>query len=247
MDYLLLTILGLLPSFIWLCFFLFFDVHPESKRMVLKIFIWGMLSTLPILGIFKILIWLGAIEKIENIIAFSVIVLSLNTLFWATIEEVMKYLVVRYNVLKSSEFDEPVDIVLYMIIAGVGFAAFENILILFDAHPFLALPEIFILAFLRFISATIGHALWSGLIGYYMALSFYKIKERKKLLMKGIIIASLLHGLYNLPIILVNRGMHYPLPTIALALIPVIILIGSAIFIFFAFKKLKRLKSVCEH
>ncbi|MCD5397141.1 MAG: hypothetical protein LRZ96_00945 [Candidatus Pacebacteria bacterium] len=65
--------------------------------------------------------------------------------------------------------------------------------------------------------------------------------------MKGIIIASLLHGLYNLPIILVNRGMHYPLPTIALALIPVIILIGSAIFIFFAFKKLKRLKSVCEH
>ncbi|MCD5397140.1 MAG: PrsW family intramembrane metalloprotease [Candidatus Pacebacteria bacterium] len=180
MDYLLLTILGLLPSFIWLCFFLFFDVHPESKRMVLKIFIWGMLSTLPILGVFKILIWLGVIEEIENIIAFSVIVLSLNTLFWATIEEVMKYLVVRYNVLKSSEFDEPVDIMLYMIIAGVGFAAFENILVLLGAHPVLTLPEIFILAFLRFISATIGHALWSGLIGYYMALSFFEPKKRKK-------------------------------------------------------------------
>ena len=244
MDYLSLIILGLLPSFIWLCFFLKKDVRPEPKWMILKIFIWGMASILPI--IFIVIFFFEFLENVKNIVVLSIILLAIHVLFWATIEEILKYLVVQYNVLRNSELDEPVDIMLYMIIAGLGFAAFENILILFGAHPILTLPEIFILAFLRFISATIGHALWSGLIGYYMALSFFETKNRKKLFFTGLGIASLLHGLYNLPIILIDKGMYEPIPIIILASIPIIILIGLAIFILFGFKKLKKLKSVCK-
>ncbi len=236
MNYLFLIFLGLLPSFIWLCFFLRKDTHPESNWMILKIFIWGMLSTLPI--IFVVIFFSEFLKDIENIVALSITLLALYILFWATIEEVLKYLVVRYNVLRSSEFDEPVDIMLYMIIAGVGFAALENILILFGLHPLLTLPEIFFLAFLRFISATIGHALWSGLIGYYMALSFFDTKNQKKLLFFGIIIASLLHGLYNFAILGIGGILG--------ALIVIAILIGLFIFILFAFKKIKKKKSVCQ-
>ena len=54
MDFLFLIILGLLPSFIWLVVFLRMDKEPESKRMILKIFLFGMLSTSPII-IFVIL------------------------------------------------------------------------------------------------------------------------------------------------------------------------------------------------
>jgi len=38
---------GILPSFIWLIFYLRRDVHPEPKSMILKIFFYGMLITLP--------------------------------------------------------------------------------------------------------------------------------------------------------------------------------------------------------
>ncbi len=43
MNYIYFTILGLLPSFIWLLFYLRKDRHPEPKTMVLKIFLWGAL------------------------------------------------------------------------------------------------------------------------------------------------------------------------------------------------------------
>ena len=246
MNYFFYIIFGLLPSFIWLCFFLRKDVHPESNRMILKIFAWGMASTLPIIFVAVLLVLFEFLEDIENIVALSIITLAFYVLFWAAFEEILKYLVVRYNVLRSSEFDEPVDIMLYMIIAGLGFAAFENILVLFGTHPLLTLPEIFFLAFLRFISATFLHALCSGLIGYYMALSFFETKNRKKLLITGLVMASLLHGLYNFPIIIIEKGIYGPIPIIALILVPIIILIGLAIFIFSGFKKLKKLKSVCS-
>jgi RsiW-degrading membrane proteinase PrsW (M82 family) len=42
--------------------------------------------------------------------------------------EIFKYLVVRFKVIKNPAFDEPTDIMLYMIIAALGFAAVENIL-----------------------------------------------------------------------------------------------------------------------
>ncbi|MBZ1348188.1 MAG: PrsW family intramembrane metalloprotease [Candidatus Nealsonbacteria bacterium] len=247
MSYFLYIILGLLPSFIWLCFFLRKDVHPESKRMILKIFIWGMASTLPIIFVVISLILLESLEDIKNMIGISIIGLALYVLFWATAEEVLKYLVVRYKVLRSSEFDEPIDIMLYMIIAGLGFAALENILILFGAHPLFTFPELFFLAFLRFISATFLHALCSGLIGYYMALSFFETKQRKKLLLFGIGIASLLHGVYNFPIIIIEKDIVYePVLVIALISIPIIVLIGLAAFALVAFKKIKKLKSVCK-
>ena len=204
--------------------------------MVLKIFIWGMASILPI--IFIVIFFFEFLENIKNIVVLSIILLAIYVLFWATIEEILKYLVVRYNVLRNSELDEPVDIMLYMIIAGLGFAALENILLLFGFHPLLTLPEITFLAFLRFISATIGHALWSGLIGYYMALSFFEPKKRKKLLFFGIGIASLLHGLYNFAILGIGGILG--------ALIVIAILIGLFIFILSAFKKVKKMKSVCK-
>jgi RsiW-degrading membrane proteinase PrsW (M82 family) len=240
MDYLFLLGLlilityGLLPSFIWLLFFLKKDINPEPKRMVLKIFLYGMLSPLPIL-IFVLL--LGIFDLEYDFFAFPVLLLTFYLLFWATAEEILKYLAVKIN-LKNSELDEPTDIILYMIIAGLGFAATENILVLFGAHPIFAFSDIFIIAFVRFISATFLHALCSGIIGYFLALSFFETKKRKKLFLKGIIIASLLHWLYNFAILIIGGIIGI--------LIVITILISLFIFILLSFKKLKKMKSICK-
>ena len=47
MSYPFYIILGILPSLIWLAFYLKKDVHPEPKSEVLKIFFYGALVTIP--------------------------------------------------------------------------------------------------------------------------------------------------------------------------------------------------------
>jgi RsiW-degrading membrane proteinase PrsW (M82 family) len=236
MNYPFYIILGLAPSFIWLLFFLRKDSHPESNRMILKIFIYGMIAAALAaaieLGIFKVFSLLN-IEQISPLLAL----ILYHFIAIALIEELIKYLVVRQNILKNQEFDEPVDAMLYMIIAALGFAALENILVLFPiGRSFL--DTMYITGF-RFIGATFLHALCSAVIGYFLALSLFETKKRFRLIATGLIISSLLHGLYNLSIINIVNDISF-------IIIPIIILIGLALFVSSGFRRLKRIASTCK-
>jgi len=158
----------------------------------------------------------------------------------ALVEEVLKYLVVRGKVLNDPEFDEPVDAMLYMIIAALGFVALENLLIFLSPKVFLLpIGETITLAGFRFISATFLHALCSGMVGFFLALSFFETKKRNIYLASGLTLAIILHGLYNFYIIKIEESLSF-------IIIPIIILIGLAIFVSLGFKKLKKLESVCK-
>ena len=155
----------------------------------------------------------------------------------ALVEETFKYLVVRRKIINHPEFDEPTDIMLYMIISALGFAALENFLILLPlVSPFKFL-ETFVVSGFRFVGATFLHALASGIFGYFLALSFFEPQNRTKLFLKGLFTAVFLHGLYNLSIIEIDNGFKF--------VIPVIILFGLIIFVSLGFKKVKKLKSIC--
>jgi len=234
LNYPLYIFFGLAPSVIWLLFFLRKDKHPESNRMVLKIFFYGMLAALP-----AVLIELGFAQQINQVYLPKIIVSILYVFLGiALVEEGLKYLVVKKQVLKDPEFDEPVDVMLYMIIAALGFAAIENLFILFPLVQPFQFFETLVISVFRFVRATFLHALCSGLIGYFLALAFLKSKNRLKLKSTGIALAVLLHGLYDFSIIKIDGNLKF--------VIPVIILIGLAIFISLGFKKVKKLKSVCQ-
>lgn len=232
--YPILIFFGLAPSIIWLLYFLRKDKLPEAKRMVLKIFFYGMLATIP-----TALIELGFFEEAGKFqlppLLFAVIYAFLGISFT---EEMLKYLVVKKTVLNHHEFDEPVDTMLYMIIAALGFAALENLLILLPMNANFQFFEVAFVSIFRFVGATFLHALCSGLIGYYLALSFYHTKDRLKLVIKGVLIATLLHGLYDFSIMEVEGSYKF--------ILPVIILMGLIIFITIGFKKVKKLKSICK-
>ncbi len=235
-----LLLLAIAPGLIWLFYFLKKDVHPEPKRMILKIFFFGMLSALP-----AALIEVGfrqlSPEKIFSIKAWEHdFVAFLSVLVGvALVEEVLKYLVVQGKILKSSELDEPMDLILYMIIAALGFATLENIFIFFSPEIFpYTFQETFSLAIFRFISATFLHALCSGTIGFFLALSFCETKMKKLLLPAGFAIAVLLHGLYNFSIMELGGILRFG--------IPLVILISLAAFVSFGIKKLRKLKSICK-
>jgi len=201
----------------------------------MKIFFCGMLMSLP-----AILLEMGIIRFLEESKLPLILLTFLNVFIGiALVEELLKYWVVRKEVLNHAEFDEPIDALLYMIIAALGFAAAENILILFSLGPTFLFSNVLIVSILRFWGATFLHALASGVIGYSLALSFFETKKKIRLLSLGITTATLLHGFYNFSIMKLQESFTY-------LLVPIAILIGLAIFLAFAFKRLKKIKSVCK-
>ncbi len=228
-----LYLFGFLPSIVWLFFYLRKDAHPESNRMILKIFFLGIL-----VAFFAIFLEKG----FQAVVSFFKSQGPLNSfliifLGGAFIEEYLKYLVIRFGVLKSSELDEPSDLLLYMIISALGFAALENILVLSNYHPVLTTAKALEVMGWRFVSATFLHALVSGVLGYFLVLSFRHIYHRKKIFLIGLITVSLLHGIYNWSIIKIEGLGKF--------ILPLLILIILSWFVSFSFKKIKRLKGVC--
>lgn len=244
MDYyiILYIILGLLPSLVWLFYYLRKDIHPEPKRMVLRIFLWGALITLPVF-----FVQMG-LAKLLEIIGNSVIVSPLvnNLIYWFVViaftEELFKYLVVKIKVVTSPHLDEPLDVMLYMVIAALGFAALENILYLFAPTDQVSFNEIIsrtlTINFIRFIGAVFLHTLCSAVIGYSMAISFCEAKRKKLILVGGILIATALHGLYNFSIITLDGYIRFA--------IPAVVIITLAFLVFAGFENLKKMKGVCK-
>lgn len=244
--------LALAPSITWLLFYLRKDAHPESNRQIIKIFFYGMVVAIPAalieLGFSDFLFWFFGKSFFTTILYLFMGV--------ALVEEVLKYLVIKGKVLTNPEFDEPVDVVLYMIIAALGFAALENVLILFSPEIFFSSIKIAVgITIIRFLGATFLHALCSGVVGYFLALAFLETKHRTKLLATGLGIAAALHGLFNYSImkigdsLMVYNGQVIIVNSIlfifSLSLL-IILLTSLAFFVSFGFKKLKGMASVCK-
>lgn len=232
MNYSLYIFLGLIPSVLWLLFYLRKDKNPEPVGMILKVFFWGILAALP-----AVMIEMGILDFMgnwkESSLLSSLIKIFLGVAF---IEEFLKYLVVRDKALKNKEFDEPVDAIIYMIIAALGFAAAENILIFLSLGPNFIFADALSLGLFRFLGATFLHALCSGTFGYFLAVSI--IKKRNRIFLGGLAVVSLLHGLYNFSIIELAGPWNVA--------IPLSILAGLALFLTKAFRKIKLLKSVSK-
>ncbi len=209
--------------------------------MVIKIFLWGAIITIPA-ALIEIGIFFLAIEPFSKWFEESsfFFLLIYNLFAISAVEELSKYLVVREKAIKHPAFDEPVDAMIYMIIAALGFAALENFLMLIPLGeaPFL-LKDTLKLVFLRFIGATFLHALASGIIGFFLALSFYHTYKRFRYYLAGFSIAVFLHTVYNLSIIKITENNNY-------IIVPVAALALAAIFVSFGFKRLKKIKNVCK-
>jgi RsiW-degrading membrane proteinase PrsW (M82 family) len=240
MDYTIFiyVVFGILPSLTWLSYYLRKDVHPEPKKTILRTFLWGALITIPVF-----FVQLGLAYLLSKI-AVSDLVASL--IYWFIVisftEELFKYLVIKIKIINSPDLDEPVDVMLYMVIAALGFAALENILYLFAPVGGMSLNQLIdrtlIITFIRFIGATFLHTLCSAVVGYSLAISFCKIKTKYASISAGLFMAVLLHGLYDFSIMRLDGYMKVA--------IPAIIILTLAFLVFSGFEKLKKMKSICE-
>ncbi len=186
----LLVGVGLAPSIFWLVFYLKKDCHPEPKSLIAKTFLMGVIIS-PIaillqLGFLKINF--GDFKFTENTASFF--------LWAALVEELIKFYAVKLVILNNPEFDEPIDAMIYMVTAGLGFAAIENILVMFRIIPDGATATLGVWA-LRFMGAILLHALSSAILGYFLAISWFYQHHKKKLIFIGLFMATLFHFAFN--------------------------------------------------
>ncbi len=167
-ESLYLVLLGLIPSFVWLAYFLRKDCHPEPKSLLAKTFLMGI-----IVSPLAILFQLGSLKLADNLSLTFFVSNSPSFFLWAAfVEEFVKFYAVRLIVLSKPDFDEPIDAMIYMLVAGLGFAAIENILVLFRTIPDGTSAAVTVWA-LRSIGATLLHALSSSLVGYFLAMAWF--------------------------------------------------------------------------
>ncbi|MEK7138748.1 MAG: PrsW family glutamic-type intramembrane protease [Patescibacteria group bacterium] len=189
----LLVALGLAPSLIWLSFYLRKDCHPEPKQILTRAFLMGI-----IISPLAVLLQLG-FSGLRSITGLDIFGPGTYSFFlWSSfVEEFLKFFAVYLVIVRSPDFDEPVDGMVYMISAALGFAAIENILVMFNLIADGAGTALNTLA-LRFVGATLLHALASGLMGYFLAMSWFFRDHKKKLIFFGLIIATLFHAAFNM-------------------------------------------------
>lgn len=218
---------GLLAAGVWLWFWLHEDPHPEPKRILFLTFVAGVLAV-PIALILEEIIYGAGIA----LGFWSRALPSFFLLFlWAGVEEVLKYGAAYWAALRKPFFDEPIDAPVYLITAALGFAALENVFMLFNVfqHEFISG---FVAIHLRFVGATLLHILTSAIVGFSIAYSFFHPEHRLRNVLWGIFFATLLHTSFNF-FILIGGGS-------SLLYIFSVVWLGGMILIL-SFEKLKKL------
>ncbi len=117
---------------------------------------------------------------------------------WALLEEGFKFIAAYLGGLRFAAFDEPLDGVIYLVTAALGFSALENALFLYSPLMQGEVLRTIVTGDLRFIGATLLHTLASATIGISIALSYYKpAAVRRMAAIGGVILAVALHTLFN--------------------------------------------------
>ncbi len=212
--------LGMLPGLAWLIFYSREeDLHAEPKKLIALVFIAGAMVTL-LAYIFQCMSFkgflplekcgLGLSSALQQLSIFKGLLLILVL---AGIEEILKFGATYVVINKNKNFDEPVDAMIYPVMAALGFATVENFAVAYGilksgtmAIDFPLMTAVSAVS-IRFIGATLLHTLASGVVGYYWAKSIRNF-EKKHIIIYGVLIATVLHAIFNYLIIKFDNWIY---------------------------------------
>jgi len=176
---------GLIPAIFWVWFWLREDsLKPEPYFLIAITFIAGMAVVPMALPLQRFAIELYPDTNVM--------------IMWVIIEELLKYAVALAVVFWNRDVDEPIDMVIYLIVIALGFAALENALFLFNPLIIGDYVNSALTGGFRFLGATLLHVLASGTIGMFLAFTYYRSKSIQLIAGTfGLFIAIVLHALFN--------------------------------------------------
>jgi RsiW-degrading membrane proteinase PrsW (M82 family) len=182
---------------------------PEPKGLVLKVFLFGLLSALVAI---PLELMVSSFQGLFDPGSLAVILFR-SFIVAGLVEEWIKLTVVRLTAYRAGAFDEVMDGIVYTVVAGLGFACLENILYVVGRPLSIAL--------IRAFTAVPLHALASGLMGYSVGKARFAANQAEEgaWMRRGLFTAVLVHGLYDFLLFMVPIWGHLP----GLGLIPLIL------------------------
>ena len=206
------------------------DREKESKKLLLKLLLWGMLSCIPAI-ILELVIQYKCFPDEAS--------MSLQTKFIyvffdiALVEEFCKWFFVYKKTYHSQEFNHIYDAVVYSVFVALGFALLENICYIFLSGGITT-------AMLRAITAVPGHAIYGIIMGDYLGLAkqYELIGENitsKFYLVVSIIIPAFAHTIYDYCILTGKTSLLF-------------VFIAFLIYLYiYSIKRVKKLSSISNN
>lgn len=186
---------AIVPIFLILLFVYNKDKSKEPIKLLLQLFVLGILSCISVLVVSRGMEFIFPFMKKDYTDMNFVQVLIYAFIGVALVEEACKWIMLFLKGYNNSEFDELYDIVVYAVFVSLGFAFLENIVYVFAIGDLKT-------ALIRAISAVPGHACDAIFMGYYLSRAKqFQASNRKDLETKNIILSilmpTILHGIYD--------------------------------------------------
>lgn len=203
--------LTFLPSLIILFFIIKSDKFREPVKLIVEAFILGCLICFPAGLLNNLLIWSTGDPDSFSFLA-------------GLTEESLKFLALSIFIRPKSEFNEPMDAVVYGTLISLGFATFENyeyVYVYFDNIPPLEI------AILRALTAIPLHASCGIIMGCFLGMHVFR--NSNFAIFKAILYPIIFHGMYNY---LVGKNL----------LLFLIFFIFTLIYTFFLYRCIRKLQ-----
>lgn len=185
MDFLTLLALALAPGFAIGIYIYLKDQHEREPLFLLLVsFLYGGLSTVVTL-LFSYPVNIFLLTKEDDVVSQFV-----NAFFKvALVEELSKFLFVRFILFRNANFNEPFDGIVYALMVSMGFATLENVFYVYEFGYLTGITRMF--------TAVPAHAVFGIMMGYYLGLA--KFSDRREIVYSAmaLLAPTVFHGAYD--------------------------------------------------
>lgn len=156
----------------------------EPKMILLKAFLLGCFSIIPAAAI-EI-----ALKEPLDFIELGIGNVAIHAFIGvALVEELAKFVMLRYHAYRLPEFNEPFDGIVYASFVGLGFATTENI--------FYVLEGGWGVGVVRMFTSVPAHYAFAVIMGYYVGKAKFEPRQRMLHMTRGVFYATFMHGAYD--------------------------------------------------
>jgi RsiW-degrading membrane proteinase PrsW (M82 family) len=199
---LVFTLLSVVPALLLAAYLWYADVTTnEPLYLIAATFVLGILfagfagvvNSLITFGLESVGLAAGIVGFVAQVVFFFVVV--------GPVEESVKLLAVRLYAFRSRRFDAVIDGAVYGAVAGLGFATIENAIYISGqiegiSDPLNLAATGGAIAVVRALAGP-GHVIYSAFAGYYLGLAKFNPDRAGPIVVKGLLIAALIHAVYN--------------------------------------------------
>ncbi len=211
--FLVYIIVVVLPIIFWFAFFRKQDrAEPEPKRLLFKVFLGGILVVI-LASVLEAMIeetfFSGVSVKLsggmgvgmDDFLSSPIELLSFLMIYFLAgpIEEFMKFFVVKAMVYRKIAFNQVADGIIYAVTIALSFSLIENTVYFVDILNDMSLSSDFIaIVIIRGVATTMLHVLAAAIMGLYLGRAKFSRVNSKKIMARGVIVAALIHGVFNI-------------------------------------------------